>query len=197
MFYNQFLFLIQHMQVVTRSTSPNMKTVRHARRQGRFLEIKGNLKKKKIHITNPGSDFLGGSLSSRDNVRVPTKIRKARQSRQLKRWVQMSVQHYWDAIQNSHPEPPKLSVTKKWQNKTKNSTCKLHRTRILEEYQCKRCPKPYIVYIKCYSSSSTRFIRKPSNSRRLAIKTERKNFQVINKSIIYMFFKNLLTTERN
>ena len=62
-----------------------MKTVRHARRHGRFLEIKGNLKKKKTHITNPASNFLGGSLSSRDNVRVPTKIRKARQSRQLKR----------------------------------------------------------------------------------------------------------------
>ena len=40
-----------------------MTTVFHAWPYGRFIEIKRNLWRKKLHITNPGSNFLGGSLT--------------------------------------------------------------------------------------------------------------------------------------
>ena len=48
--------------------SPDMTTVFHAWLYGRFIEIQSNLRKKKLHRTNQGSNFLGGSLSNRMNV---------------------------------------------------------------------------------------------------------------------------------
>ena len=33
------------------------------------MEIQSNLRRKKLHRTNEGSNFLGGSFSNRDNVR--------------------------------------------------------------------------------------------------------------------------------
>ena len=36
---------------------------------GRFIEIQSNLRTKKLHTTNQGSNFLGGSVSDKDNVR--------------------------------------------------------------------------------------------------------------------------------
>ena len=48
--------------------SPDMTTVFHAWLYGRFIEIQSNLSKKKLHRTNQGSNFLGGSLSNRMNV---------------------------------------------------------------------------------------------------------------------------------
>ena len=48
-----------------------MTTVFHARSYGRFIEIQSNLRRKKPHRTNQGSNFVGGSFSNRDNVRAP------------------------------------------------------------------------------------------------------------------------------
>ena len=48
-----------------------MTTVFHAWPYGRFIEIQSNLRRKKLHRTNQGSNFLGGSFSNRDNIRAP------------------------------------------------------------------------------------------------------------------------------
>ena len=45
-----------------------MTTVFHARTYGRFIETQSNLRRKKLHRTNQGSNFLGSSLSNKDNV---------------------------------------------------------------------------------------------------------------------------------
>ena len=34
----------------------------------RFIEIQSNLRRKKLHRTNKGSNFLGGIFSNRNNV---------------------------------------------------------------------------------------------------------------------------------
>ena len=47
-----------------------MTTVFHVRTQDTFTERKGNLWRKKRCRTNQGSNFLGGSFSNWDNVRV-------------------------------------------------------------------------------------------------------------------------------
>ena len=52
-----------------------MTTVFHTWPHGRFIEIQNNLRRKKLHRTNQGSNFLGGSFSNRGNVRAP--IQKA------------------------------------------------------------------------------------------------------------------------
>ena len=58
-----------------------MATVFHPRPYGRFIEIQSNLRRKKLHRTNQGSDFLGGSFSNRDNIRAPIQFRKGRQQK--------------------------------------------------------------------------------------------------------------------
>ena len=50
-------------EVAARSTSPDMATVFHSRLHGRFIEIQNNLRRKKAHRTNQGSNFLEGSFS--------------------------------------------------------------------------------------------------------------------------------------
>ena len=70
-----FLQLIQQFRVATRSTSLDMTTVFHGRPYGRFVEIQSNLWNKKVHRTNQGSNFLGGSFSNKDNVRDPIQLR--------------------------------------------------------------------------------------------------------------------------
>ena len=62
-----------------------MTTVFHAWLYGRFIEIQSNLRKKKLHRTNQGSNFLGGSLSNRMNVRAPIQFRRESQHQHLKR----------------------------------------------------------------------------------------------------------------
>ena len=62
-----------------------MTTVFHAWLYGRFLEMQRNLRKKKLHRTNQGSNFLGGSLSNRMNVRAPIQFRRESQPKHLKR----------------------------------------------------------------------------------------------------------------
>ena len=43
----------------------------HARWYGRFVEIKGSLRRKQLHKTGEGSNFLENSFSNRDNARIP------------------------------------------------------------------------------------------------------------------------------
>ena len=62
-----------------------MKTVFHAWMYGRFIEIMSNLRKKKPHIMNKGSNFLGGTFSNRDDVRAPIQFRRESQPHHLKR----------------------------------------------------------------------------------------------------------------
>ena len=64
-----------------------MTTVFHAWPYGRFIEIQSNLRRKKLHRTNQGSNFLGGSFSNRDNVRAPIQFRRESQPQHLKRWI--------------------------------------------------------------------------------------------------------------
>ena len=49
-----------------------MTTIFHEWPCGRFIEIQSSIRRKKIHRTNQGSNFLGGSFRNRDN---PTNIR--------------------------------------------------------------------------------------------------------------------------
>ena len=57
-----------------------MTTVFHAWPYGRLIEIQSNLRRKKLHRTNQGSIFLGGTFSNRYNVRAPTQFRKTNPS---------------------------------------------------------------------------------------------------------------------
>ena len=65
--------------------SPDVVTVFHAWVYGRFIEIQSNPRRKKFRRTYQGSNFVGGSFRSRDNVRAPIKFRRESQSQHLKR----------------------------------------------------------------------------------------------------------------
>ena len=56
-----------------------MTTEFHAKPLGRFMEIESNLRRKKLHRTNQGSNFLGGNFIKRVNVRAPIQLRGERQ----------------------------------------------------------------------------------------------------------------------
>ena len=62
-----------------------MTRIYHAWPYGRFIEIKSNLRGKKFHTTTLSSNFLGDSLSNRDNVRAPIKFKRESQPQHLKR----------------------------------------------------------------------------------------------------------------
>ena len=64
----------------------DMATVSHARPNGKTKDIKSNLWRKKLHRTDQGSNFLGGSFSNRDNVRASIQFRGERDTQHLKRW---------------------------------------------------------------------------------------------------------------
>ena len=57
-----------------------------------FIESNSNIKKgknlhrkrKELHKTNQGSNFLGDNFSNRDNVRAPIQLRGVRQSHYIK-----------------------------------------------------------------------------------------------------------------
>ena len=55
-----------------------MTTVFHIWLYERFIEILSNLRRKKPHKTNQGSDFPGGSFSNRDNIRASIHLRRER-----------------------------------------------------------------------------------------------------------------------
>ena len=53
-----------------------MTTVFHTWAYGRFIEIQSNLRRKKFHRTNQGFNFLGGSFTNKENLRVPIQFGK-------------------------------------------------------------------------------------------------------------------------
>ena len=53
-----------------------MTTVFHTWVYDGFIEIQSNLRRKKIHRTNYGSNFLGGCFSNRDNVKASIQLRR-------------------------------------------------------------------------------------------------------------------------
>ena len=61
-----------------------MTTVFHAWPYSRLIEIQSNLRRKKLHITNQGSNSLGGRFSNRDNLRASIHFRRESQHRHLK-----------------------------------------------------------------------------------------------------------------
>ena len=46
---------------------------------GKFIELQSNLGRKKLHRANQDSNFLEGSFSNRDNLRVPIQFRRESQ----------------------------------------------------------------------------------------------------------------------
>ena len=62
-----------------------MTTVFHAWLYGGFIEVQSNLRSKKFHRTNKGSNFLRGSFSNRENVRAPIQFGRESQAQHLKR----------------------------------------------------------------------------------------------------------------
>ena len=81
-----FLWLIQKFQAATRSTTPDMTTVFHGWLYCRFPEIESNLMRKKLQRMNQGSNFLGVSLSNRDNVIALIQFRTKSQPQNLTGW---------------------------------------------------------------------------------------------------------------
>ena len=53
-----------------------MTIIFHAWSDGRLVEVQSNHKRKKLHRTNEGSNFLKGSFSNRDNVRAPIQFKR-------------------------------------------------------------------------------------------------------------------------
>ena len=62
----------------------NMTTVFHAWLYERFIEIQSNLRRKKCHRINQGSNFVGSSFSNKDNVRAPIQFWRESQPQHLK-----------------------------------------------------------------------------------------------------------------
>ena len=60
-----------------------MTTMFHARLYDRFIDTEQPHERKKLHGTNQGSNFLGGSFSNRGNVRATIRIRRGRQHQPL------------------------------------------------------------------------------------------------------------------
>ena len=52
-----------------------MAMVFHPRLYGKFIELKANLRKKKLLRTNQGFNFIGDSFSNGGNVRGSTQFR--------------------------------------------------------------------------------------------------------------------------
>ena len=64
----RFCSLSNNSKQQLRGTCPEVTTVFEAWVYGRFIEIQSNLRRKKLHRTNQGFNFLGGSFSNRDNI---------------------------------------------------------------------------------------------------------------------------------
>ena len=82
-----------------------MITVFHAWPYGRFIDIQSNLSSKKLHRTNQGSNFLGGSFTSGDYFRAQNQFRRESQQQYLKGWFFLKnrpIQFHINRIQDSH-----------------------------------------------------------------------------------------------
>ena len=55
-------------------TTPDIAKEFHARPHGRFIEMQGNLRRKKLQRMNKSSNLLGGSFGNRDNIRAPIQL---------------------------------------------------------------------------------------------------------------------------
>ena len=47
-----------------------------ARSSGIYIEIRSDLRRKKLHRTNQGSNFLRSKLGNRDSVRAPIQFKR-------------------------------------------------------------------------------------------------------------------------
>ena len=81
-----FLWLIYCIQLVTGSTSPDMRTIPHPILYCIFAEIMRNIRRKKLQGNNQGSNFTGGIFDNRDNVRSPLQFRRGKQYQNPRRW---------------------------------------------------------------------------------------------------------------
>ena len=70
---------IAYLSYSSSSQEHQSRQVFHARLHGRFIEIKSNPRKKKMHETNRGFSFVGGSFSIREFVKTPVLFRRKRQ----------------------------------------------------------------------------------------------------------------------
>ena len=80
------LWLIYCIQLVTGSTSPDMRTIPHPILYCIFAEIMRNIRRKKLQGNNQGSNFTGGIFDNRDNVRSPIQFRREKQYQNPRRW---------------------------------------------------------------------------------------------------------------
>ena len=79
-----------------------MTTIFHIWPYGRFIEVQRNLRRKKLHGTNQGSNFLGGGFSNRDNVGASVQFGRESQLQQhLKRYFSSRTDHRSDSSSES------------------------------------------------------------------------------------------------
>ena len=67
------------------STSTDMTPIFHTWSYDKVIEIQSNLRRKKLHRANQGSNLLGASFRNRDNVKFPIQFRIKGQPRHLER----------------------------------------------------------------------------------------------------------------
>ena len=67
---------LSNIQVAATISIPDMTTVFHVRLYGWFIAISSNVRKKKHHRKNQGSNFLVGSFSNGENKRIPIQFRR-------------------------------------------------------------------------------------------------------------------------
>lgn len=60
-------------QIAVRSTNAYITITFHA---SRFIRLKSNFGRKRLYRKNQGSNFLAGSFSNTDQIRVPIKLRE-------------------------------------------------------------------------------------------------------------------------
>ena len=100
--YQQFWIsiFVAYLTISTRISCPDMTTVFHAWPYGKFIEIQNQFRRNKLHKANQGANFLGLSLSNRDNIRTPIQIRREIQPKLLKTWVLLKKRsiHCWLCI---------------------------------------------------------------------------------------------------
>ena len=78
---------VAYLTISSRISCPDMTAVFHAWPYDKFIEIQSQFRRKKLHKTNQGANFLGLSLRNRDNIRAPIQIRREIQPKLLKTGV--------------------------------------------------------------------------------------------------------------
>ena len=91
---------VAYLTISSRISCPDMTAVFHAWPYGKFIEIQSQFRRKKLHKTNQGANFLGLSLRNRDNIRAPIQIRREIQPKLLKTGVLLKNRsiHWWLCI---------------------------------------------------------------------------------------------------